>query len=391
MASGSSANSYKLSELAKRLGGRLEGEDREVNGLASLEESGPDDIAILLHRRYRQEAKDCPAAALVTAHSEDIETTKPQIKVKDSYEALLALGLLWAPDPLSSPALGVHPTAVVEEGVQLGADVRIGAGVFLGKGSSVGDRTVVHPLCFLGDDSHIGKDGLIYPGVIIREKCTVGDRALLHPGVVLGADGFGFTFDGNTRKKIPQIGTVVIGNDVEIGANSCVDRSTLGVTRIGNGTKLDNLVQVGHNVTIGSHTVIVSQVGMAGSTRVGNKVTMSGQVASIGHLKIGDGTVLGARTGITKDVAPGSIISGFPARPHRQDLKLQALYERLPDLFEKIQMLETEIAKLQKAKGRSASAKSASIGAKRKSRANTVRANKKLAKKPKKPRKKDRK
>lgn len=381
MASGSSANSYRLSDLAKRLGGRLEGEDREVNGLASLEESGPDDIAILLHRRYRQEAKECRAGALVTDFSENIETTKPQIKVKDSYEALLGLGALWAPDPLSSPPLGVHPTAVVEEGVQLGADVRIGAGVFLGKGSSVGDRTVIHPLCFLGDDSHIGKDGLIYPGVVIREKCIVGDRVLLHPGVVLGADGFGFTFDGNQRKKIPQIGTVELGHDVEIGANSCVDRSTLGVTRIGNGTKLDNLVQVGHNVTIGEHTVIVAQVGMAGSTHVGNKVTMSGQVASIGHLKIGDGTVLAARTGITKDVAPGSIISGFPARPHRQDLKLQALYERLPDLFEKIQKLETEIAELQKAKGRSTSAKSASIGAKRNSSGETVRTKKKLARK----------
>jgi len=345
-----SVKSYRLSDLAKRLGGRLEGKDREVHGLAPLEDSGPDDIAILLHPRYRQTARESRAGALVTALSENIPTSTPQIRVSDPYQALLGLGPLWAPDPLKPPPPGVHPTAVLAEGVHLGVEVRIGAGVYLAKGVSVGDRTVIHPLCFMGDDSRIGADSLLYPGVVIREKCLVGDRAILHPGVVLGADGFGFTFDGKKRGKIPQIGTVELGDDVEIGANSCVDRSTLGVTRIGHGTKLDNLVQVGHNVTIGSDTVIVAQVGMAGSTHIGNRVTMSGQVASIGHLKVGDGTVLAARTGITKDVPPGSIISGFPARPHRQDLYLQALYERLPDLFKKVQELEKKISSASKVK-----------------------------------------
>ncbi|MGH7534031.1 MAG: UDP-3-O-(3-hydroxymyristoyl)glucosamine N-acyltransferase, partial [Gemmatimonadales bacterium] len=246
--------------------------------------------------------------------------------------------------PQPRPQPGVHLSAQVDPTAVLGPDVHVGALAVIGARARVGARTVIHPQVVLGAEVEVGEDCLIHSGVQVRERCRLGHRVILQNGAVIGGDGFGFAKDPEGRyEKVPQIGVVVIEDDVEIGALAAVDRAALGETRIGRGTKIDNLVQVGHSVTIGSDAVIAGQVGIAGSSKIGNRVTLAGQVGVVGHLTIGDGAVVTAQSGVPGTVEPGAVISGSPAFEHRAWLKAVAVFAKLPELQKRLRELERKL------------------------------------------------
>jgi UDP-3-O-[3-hydroxymyristoyl] glucosamine N-acyltransferase len=234
----------------------------------------------------------------------------------------------------------VHPSA------KLGANVAVGPFSVVGANTVIGDNTVIHNGVSIGDDVAIGKDCEIFPNAVIRERITIGDRVILHASSVLGTDGFGYRWDGTKHAKIPQIGTVVIEDDVEIGSGTCIDRAKFGATRIGKGTKIDNLVQVGHNVTTGAHCIIVGLVGIGGSVKLGNGAVLGGHAAIKDHVTIGDGAIAAACAGILADVNPKEIVSGAPALPHRQTLREQGAIRDLPELRVTVRKLEKTVAKL---------------------------------------------
>jgi UDP-3-O-[3-hydroxymyristoyl] glucosamine N-acyltransferase len=241
-------------------------------------------------------------------------------------------------------AAGIHPTAVVAESARLGREVYIQPQVVIEPGAVIGDRTVIGAGSYIGHECHVGADCLFYAQVTLRERTRVGARVILHPGVVLGADGFGFENVRGERQKIPQVGTVELGDDVEIGANSCVDRGRFGTTRIGRGTKIDNLVQIGHNCVIGEHCVICAGTGIAGSVVVGNYVTLAGQVGVVGHITIGDRAIIGAQSGVAHDVPPDTLMLGSPAVPHMEFKRTVAALHKLPSLGAKLREIERQLA-----------------------------------------------
>jgi UDP-3-O-[3-hydroxymyristoyl] glucosamine N-acyltransferase len=221
----------------------------------------------------------------------------------------------------------------------------------VGEGSEIGDRAVLYPGVYVGESVRVGEETVLYPNVVIMDRCAVGSRVIIHGGTVIGSDGFGFARDGVRYVKIPQVGVVVIEDDVEIGANCCVDRAAMGKTWVKRGVKTDNLVQIGHNVTIGEDTILVAQVGIAGSTEVGNRVALGGQVGVVGHIKIGDGAMIGAQSGVGQEVAPGQVLSGSPAFPHREWLRAQAVFAKLPELKRTVSDLERRVKELERAAG----------------------------------------
>jgi UDP-3-O-[3-hydroxymyristoyl] glucosamine N-acyltransferase len=233
-------------------------------------------------------------------------------------------------------------------------DARVGEGASIGphctveRGARVGARTVLMAGCYVGAEAAIGDDGYLYPNVVVREECVVGDRVVIHPGTVIGSDGFGFAFDAGRYHKVPQVGNVVVGDDVEIGANVTIDRATTDSTRIGHGSKIDNLVQIGHNVVIGEHCIVVAQVGISGSTRLEDYVTIAGQAGIVGHVVIGRGAQVGAQSGVTKSVPAGSQWFGYPAAPLSLFKRINAYIQRLPDLFRRTKALEERLAALEK-------------------------------------------
>jgi UDP-3-O-[3-hydroxymyristoyl] glucosamine N-acyltransferase len=252
------------------------------------------------------------------------------------------------------PAPGVHPSAVVAPGAELEPSASVGPGAFVGRGARIGARSILQAAVRVLDEARIGEDCLLYSGVVVRERCIVGDRVILQPNCVVGSDGFGFAFDaegdgdGPVHRKVPQAGIVRIEDDVEVGACTCIDRATLGETVIGRGTKIDNLVQIAHNVTIGPLSLIVAQVGIAGSTEIGTGVVLAGQVGVVGHLKIGDGARAGAQAGVTRDIPAGETYTGYPARPHADWLRSNAALQRLPELVKQVRALEQRLAELEK-------------------------------------------
>jgi UDP-3-O-[3-hydroxymyristoyl] glucosamine N-acyltransferase len=255
----------------------------------------------------------------------------PSIHVADPRLALAVLLEMFGPEP--EHPRGVHPTAAIAASAQLDRDVAIAAYAVIGDRARVGAETVVYPHAYVGPDAIVGSRCVLHPRVVVGERVHIGDRVVLHAGAVLGADGFGFVPGRDGHRKIPQVGTVVVGDDVEIGANTTVDRATLGETRIGEGTKIDNLVQVAHNVHIGRRCLIAAQVGIAGSSVIEDGVMLAGQVGVSDHVRIGAGAVVLAGAGVLKDVPPGVTVSGFPARPHREELQQQAMRRRLPELM----------------------------------------------------------
>ncbi len=342
------ASAMKLSEIADRLGTTCEGdESRMIMGIAGIRDASEGDLTFLANKRYAAAARDTNASAILVPRDWNQATGAAVLRVEDPDAAFAEVARWFAP-PAYEPPPGIHPSAVIAEDVQLGADVRIGALSVVESGVHLGDRSVVHPCAYIGPETRIGVEARIYPQVSIREHTRIGDRVIIHNGAVIGSDGFGYTVDGKgVRTKIPQIGIVEIGNDVEIGACVTIDRARFGKTVIGNGVKIDNLVQIAHNVVIGDHAVIVSQVGISGSTRVGKHAILAGQAGVAGHIVIGDGAVVAARGGVTKDVPAGAFYSDYPAMPHNEARKKHAYIARLPKMKEQIAELEKRLKQLE--------------------------------------------
>jgi len=336
----------KLQEIAERLGCRLEGDGTiEITGIASLEDAAPGHLSFFANPKYSAALQRTRASAVIAAGTAD-DVHVAVLRTQDPYLAFARAVEMFA-DAWRPPA-GIHSLALVEAGAVIAPDASLGPFVFVGEGARIGPRTVVHSHVSVGRDVEIGEDCVIHAQVSIRERVRIGSRVVLHDGAVIGADGFGFARQpGGGHYKIAQIGGVVIDDDVEIGANAAVDRPAVGVTRIGAGTKIDNLVQVGHGVRIGRNALLAAQAGIAGSSVLEDEVTLAGQVGVAGHITIGKGTVATAQSGIPNSVAPGSFISGYPAIANRDWLKASAIFRKLPELRRLVSDLEQRIVDLE--------------------------------------------
>lgn len=329
----------KASDIAELLAGVMFGGDTEVYGVSPLHQAESGDISFVWERASLKDIPSSKASVIVIPEGFPLLEGKTFIKVKDPRRALAKLlkDLFKREHPFKE---GVSDLAFLDEGVILGKGVKVAPFSYVGRGSRIGSGTVVYPFVFIGENVEIGEDCLIYPMVSIREGVRIGNRVIIHSGAVIGSDGFGFIPGEQGAEKIPQVGIVVIEDDVEIGANVTIDRATMGETRIGRGTKIDNLVHIAHNVIIGENVLIAALCGIAGSSRIGKGVMMGGQSGVRDHVSIGDGSVVAGRSGITKDIPPKSFVSGFPAIDHREDLKVSALIRRLPELFDRVSELE---------------------------------------------------
>lgn len=335
------AASLTLHAVAQLVGGRLEGpSDLIVDGVAPVDEAGPGQLGLLALRRYaRHLSKSRAGAFLVGA---DLVTLlpagAPRIVVDAPYTALRTL--LTHFFPVGTAPSVVHPTAVLGRGVRLGDGARIDPYAVIGEGASIGDGTRVGAHCVLGDRTSVGSRCTLHPHVVVYGECVIGSDVILHAGVRIGSDGFGYTTVEGEHLKMPQVGRVIIEDGVEIGANSTVDRGSLGDTVVGKGAKIDNLVQLAHNVRVGAGTMIAALVGIAGSTRIGRGAWLGGRASATNHLEIGDGARITFGSTVTRDVLAGETVSGYPARPHREQLRAQALAARLPKMSERVDRLE---------------------------------------------------
>ena len=336
-------------DIAGRLKATLEGDGAvEIRGVAGIRYAGAGDIAFVSQSRYAADAATTKASAIIVSRDWSHPVTATILRV-DKPEAAFAEVASWFSPPGVMYHPGIHPSAFIAPDAVIGKDVHIGPYCVIGSKARIGDRCVFVGHNVVGEGASIGEGGLLYPMVTIREHVRIGNRVILHNGAVIGSDGFGYDVDKQgVRTKIPQIGIVEIGDDVEIGANSTIDRARFGKTIIGNGVKIDNLVMIAHNVTIGDHAVIVAQVGISGSTSVGKHAILAGQVGVAGHLEIGPGAVVMAQAGVTKDVPPKAMVMGFPATPHKEFAKNLAEMNRIPVLKKRVAELEARLAELEK-------------------------------------------
>lgn len=333
----------KASEIAALVGGRFEGTfDPEIDDVAAVDRARKNDLSFVAHAKYAAYLERSEAGAVLIAESlaARVHTKHPRIVVKDVHRAVAMVLEQFHPE--RRPAPGVHPTAVLGAGVELADDVVVDAYAVIGERTRVTQGAWIGAHCVIEADCRIGAQTRLYPHVTLYSKVVLGARCIIHSGVRLGTDGFGYTFAAGQHRKVPQVGGVLIGDDVEIGANSTVDRGSVGPTEIGNGVKIDNLVHVGHNVRIGDLSVIVAQVGISGSTVIGKGVTLGGQAGLPGHLKIGDGVTIAAKSAPFGDVPAGATVGGFPAVPHRDFLRAQAALLKLPELLKRVRRLEKQ-------------------------------------------------
>jgi UDP-3-O-[3-hydroxymyristoyl] glucosamine N-acyltransferase len=339
-------DALKLQDIAARLECRLDGDaDIDIRGIAGIDDAVPGDLTFFTNSKYAASLRTTRASAVILAETAEAAPCA-MLRARNPYLAFARAVELFA-DPWRPPP-GVHPTAAVGRDVSLGDGVSIGAFAVIGDGTSIGARSIVHAHVVIGREVAIGEDCVLHARVSIRERIRLGHRVILQDGVVIGSDGFGFARrpDG-THHKIPQIGGLVIEDDVEIGANSAVDRPAVGETRIGAGTKIDNLVQVAHGVTIGRNVLLAAQVGVAGSVTIEDDVTLAGQVGVAGHITIGKGVVATAQTGIPNSVEAGAFISGYPAISNRDWLRASAVFRKLPQLKKLVADLERRIRGLE--------------------------------------------
>lgn len=338
-----------LAELAARLGGVAEGDLGAVlTGVAGLAEAGPADVTFLEGARLLPAAATGNAGAILVPEGLDL-ARRNLIRVENPRLAFAAALAFFHPQP--RPATGRHPTAVVAPDAIVAATASVGALCYVGPRARIGEGAVLLPQSHVGADGTIGEDTLLHPGAAVLERVVVGARVIIHAGAVIGSDGFGYVHDGHGHRKIPQVGTVEIGDDVEIGAGATIDRATVGVTRIGRGTKIDNLVQVGHNVTIGEHAILVAQVGIGGSARIGDGAVLAGQAGVGDHAEIGAGARVGGQAGVIRHVPPGATVAGFGPQPHGEFLKSQAVFDQLPQLRRRVAELEKRLAAVEAAAG----------------------------------------
>jgi len=332
-----------LSEIARIVGGVLSGTDRRVRSVKPLDEAGEADLSFLTLPRYLPQLEKSRAGGVlvspgVTSHRLSLVT------VERPYVALAKVMPLLHPS--ARPVPGLHPTSMVEADCHLGRDICVGPFVSIGRGCRIGQGTILSAGVIVGEEVQIGENCLIHPGARILDRCILGNRVIIHAGTVVGSDGFGFAEESGTHLKIPQIGNVALEDDVELGANVTVDRATFGTTWIRKGTKIDNLVQVGHNCDIGENCILVAQVGLSGSVRVGRGSVFAGQSGSVGHIRIGAGVRVGAKSAVTGDLPDGAFVIGHPARDHREWKKSQAGLGRLPELRKRVAELERRVSEM---------------------------------------------
>ena len=335
-----------LEEIAKLVEGTVVGQrDLRVTGLNGLEQASPGDLTFLANPRLESLLETTKATAVLVP-ADFGHNGISLIRVEHPYLAFATVLTLYEKETTRHPQ-GIHPSAAISEGAFLGKNVGIDAFVRIEDDCEIGNNVVLYSGVYVGKGTKIGADSIVYPNATIRERVIIGDRCIIHSNASIGSDGFGFTKAEGVHVKIPQVGTVQIGDDVEIGSNSAIDRSTTGPTLIGNGTKIDNLVQIAHNVTIGEHCIISSGAGIAGSTKIGNNVTMGGQVGVRGHLDIGDNVIIGGGTGITSSVPAGSVILGTPHYDHKVTRRIWVSLPRLPKALRRLRMLEERVDKLE--------------------------------------------
>lgn len=329
----------KLKEIAEHIGGELiGGGDIEISGIKDIEEAQTGDVTFLLHPKFAHYLEKTKASCVVVPTQ--IQKAKcPIIRCENPTIAFIKLVDLLLPDRIPHPSQ-IHKTALIGNNVSLGKDIGIGAYTFISDNVSIGDGTRIYPFTYVGDNTTIGSDCVIYSNVSIRENIKIGSKVIIHAGSVIGSDGFGY--DNSTGKplKIPQIGDVIIEDDVEIGACVTIDRAKFAHTKIGRGTKIDNLVQIAHNVTIGENCIIVAQCGISGSSVLGKNVVLGGQVGLVDHIKLGDRAIIAAQAGVTKSVPPNAILWGTPARPLRLQKKLHVLEGKLPEIYQRLKRIE---------------------------------------------------
>ena len=343
---------WTTGELAARLGAVLEGDPaRVLTGVADLRAAGAGQVSFAGNPKYLPAVAASRAEAVIVPQAAVIADPKPALlRVASADAAFAAACALFAPPPVVVPR-GIHPQALVSPEAKIGPNVAVGAFAVVEAGAEIGDGTTLYPQTYVGHGVKLGRDCLLYPFASVRERCVLGDRVILHNGAVVGSDGFGYTVDAQgVRTKIPQTGIAVLEDDVEIGANTTIDRARFGETRVGRGTKVDNLVQIAHNCIIGEHTVLCAQSGMAGTTTVGKHVICAGQAGLAGHLAIGDGAVVGAQAGVTKDLPGGQMYLGAPAVPRLEFGKSLAHVAGIPKLKEQLKALEARLAALERAR-----------------------------------------
>jgi UDP-3-O-[3-hydroxymyristoyl] glucosamine N-acyltransferase len=339
-----------LRDLAEYVGGRVIGDGSvTISRVSPIEEAGPGDITFLANSRYARFISGSKASAIIVAPhvvgSEFAKLGQGFLEVAQPYVAFAKILQLFAPG--AEYRREIATSAHIDPSAKVGHDVSVYPNVFVGKSAQIGDRSVLLPGVFLGDRVEIGSDCVLHPNVVVRDGCRLGNRVILHAGVVIGSDGFGYAGSGDGRIKIPQVGMVEVEDDVEIGANTTIDRATLGRTLIGRGAKIDNLVQIAHNVAVGANSVIAAQAGIAGSTKLGKNVTLAGQVGVVNHIEIGDGAIIGPQSGVPQSVPAGALLSGgIGVAPHHEWLKVMTLLPQLPKLWTLVRRLEKQVAQL---------------------------------------------
>jgi UDP-3-O-[3-hydroxymyristoyl] glucosamine N-acyltransferase len=336
---------WTLGEIAKALDAPLEGDPgRTVRGVAALDQAGPDQISFVTSSKSIAAARSSRAGALIVP-KEFTGAACPVIRTDQPQLAVITLLRLFHPVPPQLP--GIHPTAIIADSARVHASAMVGPFVVIEEGATVGANVRIFPYVYVGERSVIGDGSFLYPGVVVREGVRLGRGVVVHPGVVIGSDGFGYAFDGSAHQKIPQVGGVVIEDEVEIGANTTIDRGSLGNTLIERGAKLDNLVQVAHHVTIGADALIAAQAGIAGSSRVGRRAVLAGQVGVADHVTIGDRAQVAAQSGVPNDVAPDTQVFGYPARPVKEARRVYAAMSRLPELLKIVRSLDRRLRELE--------------------------------------------
>ena len=336
------AKTKTLAELAEMVDGKLSGNPETViHGLSDLDSADPGEISFLVKTAGHDKLKGSRASAFIVPKSLEYDD-KPLIRVANPYLAAAHIQNFFESKPFE--ATGVSPKADIGKDCDIPAEISIGSFVCIGNRVKLGKRSTIHPGVVIGDDVIIGEDCLLYPNVTVYHSCTIGSRVIIHSGTVVGSDGFGFATDETgSHIKRPHVGTVQIDDDVEIGANVCIDRATFGKTHIMSGTKMDNLIQIGHNVKIGENSLIVAQVGIAGSASLGKNVVLGGQSAVKGHIHLDDGVMVAGKSGVHSSVPKGSIVSGYPAIPHKDWLKACAIFAKLPKVYGELLEMKSKI------------------------------------------------
>lgn len=332
----------RLAEVADLVGGRLHNGDpeAEIRGVQTLRAATEDEAAFLANRRYKADFMRSRAGVVLVGEDVFPDCQRPIIRTRDPYLAFAKLQRHFYPEPKAQGRR--HPKAVIAPTAELAEDVDVAAGVVIGENVRIGAGCRIGEGCIIAPEVSIGRGCLLHPRVVIAAGCVLGERVIIQAGAVIGSDGFGYAWDGEKHVKIPQTGRVILEDDVEIGANSCIDRGTIGDTVIGRGSKLDNLIQIGHNVEVGAHSIMASQVGISGSTQIGRGCQFGGQAGLAGHLQIGDGCRLAAQSGVMSDLPAGGTYAGSPAMPHRLWLKVSALLLRLPQIWQDLGKLKAK-------------------------------------------------